>query len=260
MGDFGALFDGAVISLAQPRVSLSVTNEYGLPVVADFVILEGRKEGAPPIHILLDPTSPITVNHPAVMGGSAETTVSISNVNALLGYAPTSIHFQASAILNQGLSAGENFLVDTSSLRMKLEVEVPIYGHATGITIQDTLDLDLSKTEGSVVTKASLKLKIDNQLPLDGMMQLILLDDNHQILDVLLGDDQMAVLHGSTVDSSGDLVTPGLFDGLIELNQDKVDKVFEARLGSDPGARLSVPGRAGGRAIEPVAYFLRASS
>jgi hypothetical protein len=228
MGDFGDLFGGAVISLAQPKVAMTVTNQYGIPLTGDFSILEGRKAGASPMPIILNPASPITINQPISMGDSAITTVAITNVNELLGYAPTSIYFKASATLNKGLTAGTNFVIDTSALKIKLDVEVPMYGHATGLVLRDTIDIDLSQIEGSTVEKASLKLKITNDLPLDGTVQLSLLDGNDQFIEALLDDDQMYILHGSKVDASGDLLTPGLYDGMIELSKEKIDKVFGA--------------------------------
>jgi hypothetical protein len=229
MGAFGDLFGGAVISLAQPKVTLTITNEYGIPCTADFPILEGRKEGAPPLPIILNPPGPISIQHPTVMGASAQTTVSFTNIGELLAYAPTSLHFQASAAVNGGLTTGENFVIDTSAIKMKLDIEVPMYGHATGITIQDTLDIDLSETDDSQIAKAALKLKISNQLPLDGTVQFILLDNTYKVLDVLLTDAQKTILRGSKVNASGDLVTPGLYDQMIEITKEKAEKVFDAR-------------------------------
>lgn len=229
MADFGDLFEGAEISLAQPMVSLTVSNENGVPCNVNFITLEGRKDGAPPLPILLNPANPIAINYPAVMGNSAETTVEITNVSELLEYAPTSLHYQATATINEGLTTGDNFVIDSSALKVRMDVEVPLFGHATGISLQDTLDIDLSDTDGSEVASASLKLKITNQLPLDGFIQLMLMDDNYDVLDALLDDNQMYLLRGSTVTASGDLLTPGLYDGLIELNQSKIENVFKAR-------------------------------
>jgi hypothetical protein len=228
MAELGDLFEGAEISLADPKVGMTLTNEHGVPVVGEFVVLEGRKDGSPPLQILLNPPGPVTLKHPAAMGGSEVTTVSITNLNEVLQYAPTSIAFQAYATINKGLTSGNNFVVDTSKLDIKLNVEVPLYGHATGIHLQDTLDIDLSQSEGSEVVKASLKLKVSNQLPLDGSLQLILLDDDYKVLDVLLNDNQTSVLRGSAVTSQGDLMTAGLYDGMIELAGEKIDHVFEA--------------------------------
>jgi hypothetical protein len=229
MGDFGDLFGGAVVSLAQPKVSMTITNEYGVPCVGEFVVLEARKEGANPLPILLNPASPVVLNSPAIMGDQAVTTVAITNVNEILNYAPTAIQFQASAAINKGLTDGENFVVDTSTMRIKLDVEVPLYGSASGIVLRDTVAIDLSQTEGSEVVSASLKLKITNDLPLDGTVQLALLDAHDKFIDVLLDDDQMNILRGSKVLASGDLLTPGVFDGMIELSNDKIEKVFTAR-------------------------------
>lgn len=226
MGDFGDLFEGADISLAQPKISLSVTNENGVPCLVDFTTLEARKEGSAPLQVILSPANPVSLNYPTVMGSSAVTAISIANVNDLLEYAPTSLGYQALATINKGITAGDNFILDSSTLKVKMDVEVPLYGHASDITLRDTVDIDLSQVDGSEIAKASLKLKITNELPLDGLVQLVLLDGNYRPLGALLGDDQVYILRGSQVDASGELLKPGLYDAMIELSKEKIDRLF----------------------------------
>jgi hypothetical protein len=229
MGDFGDLFEDAEISLANPKVSLSVTSEYGVPCLIDFTTLEARKDGAAPLPILLSPSNPVTLAYPTILGDSETTTVSITNVSELLAYAPTSLHYQATATINDGLTSGTNFVIDTSAMNVKMDLEIPLYGHASNITLQDTVDVDLSDIEQSELEKAALKLKITNELPLDGSLQFFLVDENYALLGVLLDDDQMNILPGSTVNASGDLVSAGLYDALIELDQSKLDNLFETK-------------------------------
>jgi hypothetical protein len=45
----------------------------------------------------------------------------------------------------------------------------------------------------------------------------------------LLAPSQTSLIKGSTVTSSGDLLSPGVFDQLIELEKSKIDKIFNAR-------------------------------
>lgn len=229
LGFFGDLFEGAQVSLAQPKVSLSVTNENGVPCKVDFKKLEARKEGATPMPVLLSPANPVSLAYPTTIGQSATTTVTITNVKELLNYAPTSLYYQADAIINSGLTSGVNFVLDTSQLDVSMSVEVPLYGSATNISLRDTLDVDLSNQDDSQISSASLKLKIINELPLDGAVQFYLLDNNYVPIDELLLSSQTTILRGSKVDAAGELLEPGLYDNVIELSQDKIDQVFKAR-------------------------------
>jgi hypothetical protein len=229
LDNFGDMFEGAVVSAAQPKVSISIRNENGVPCVANFSLLEARKEDASPLQILLNPANPVSMNFPTVMGQAATTVVNIANVNDLIGYSPTSIHYQVGATINKGLTSGENFIVDTSRMRVDFDVEVPMYGHASNIRLVDTLDMNLEEQENSEVLKAALKLKIVNEMPLEGQIQFYLMNEDYDFLALLLETNQVSLLRGSEVNASGDLVKPGVYDGSIELTQEKVKNLFKSK-------------------------------
>jgi hypothetical protein len=225
---FGETFGEAAISLAQPKVSLQVVNENGVPCVVNFVKLEARKEGAAPLSMIVSPGNPITVNYPAVLGQSATTSVTVTNVKDLLDYAPSSFVYQADARINQGLTAGNNFLLDSSALRVKVDVEIPLYGSASDIALKDTLEIDLSNDEASKISSAALKLKITNELPLNGTLQLYLTDDDFNIIETLLLPNQTNIIKGSSVTASGDLQAAGVYDNSIVMDQARLDNIFKA--------------------------------
>lgn len=230
MGIFdGDIFKQAQISLAQPNVTVTIANGNGVPVQANFVKLEARKQGAAPLPIVLNPANPVSLSYPTVLGDSKSTTIAVSNVKALLDYAPTEIYYQANARINAGLVAGNNFILDSSQMKVNFHVEVPLWGSATGIVLQDTLDVDLSGTEDSEITSAALKLKLSNEFPLDGTIQLALTDDKYVLLTPLLTADQTHLIKGSTVNANGDLQSVGSYDNSIELDKEKIDNLFKAK-------------------------------
>jgi hypothetical protein len=229
LANFGDMFEGAEVFAAQPKVRISILNENGVPCLANFPLLEARKEGAPPLKILLNPPNPVSLNYPAVMGQTAGTVVSIANVNELLSYSPTSIHYQVSGTINKGLASGENFVIDTSRMRIDFNVEVPMYGHASNIRLADTLDINLEEQENSEITKAALKLKVVNEMPLEGDVQFYLMNEDFDLVDRLLDDNQISILRGSEVDAAGEMVKAGTYDNSIELSQEKIKNVFNAK-------------------------------
>jgi hypothetical protein len=223
------VFKGATVSLAQPTVIFTVVNGNGVPVNVDFITLEGRKPGADPLKILLSPANPVPLQFPTTMGQTASTTITVSNVKELLDYRPSELFYQADAQINKGLTSGNNFVLDTSQLKVKLHVEVPLYGSASGIVLQDTIDVSLDGVESSEVTAASLKLNLVNQFPLDGDIQFILADDKYNPLGTLLTPEQMHIIKGSTVDAQGEFSAAGVFDDDIKLDASKIQDLFKSK-------------------------------
>lgn len=228
VGAFQTSFGDADVSLADPKISLTVRNDYGVPCLIDFTQLVAKKPGAS-IAVQLSPANPVPLNAPATIGNSAFTTVSITNVNEVLEFGPSQFNYAATARINEGQTNGSNFLADTSKMSVKMNIEVPLYGHASNIILKDTVDLDWSDVDQSQIESASLRLKLVNELPLDGALQLVLTDDNYAVIETLLAAEQTNIIKGSSVNASGELVSAGVYDSSIELALEKIKKIFEAR-------------------------------
>jgi len=226
---FKNAFQQASVSLAQPLISITTVNENGVPCLVDFKTLEARKDDGTSLPVTLDPANPVSIAYPGVLGTSASTGIAITNTKEVLDFAPSEFYYQADVRINKGLTSGDNFLLDTSKLRMKMNVEIPLYGSASGITLRDTINLNLSDVDQSNISSASLKLKLINQLPLQGDVQFYLTDDNYNIIGELLPDGQTTLIKGSTVDASGELQSPGIYDNSIKLNDDEIAQIFKAK-------------------------------
>ncbi len=227
-GAFGSALDQANVSFAQPKITLEITNENGVPCEIDFKKFEAQN-GTNSLAVVLNPANPISIASPTVLGASAKTTVSVVNVAELLDFAPTQFYYKLDARINKGLISGNNFLADTSKLKVSINVDVPLYGRATNIFLVDTIKIDLQDFDQSTINTASLKTKISNELPLDAKVQFYLTDSKYKILDSLLTTAQTSLIKGSTVTTSGDLESPGVADQLIELEKVKIDKIFTSK-------------------------------
>lgn len=225
---FDDILDEGEVSLAQPNIYMTVENGNGVPCKIVFSKLEARKSGFPPVQIMLSPANPVPLAYPEHIGEMATTTVTVTNVKELLDFSPDQLYYEANARINQGLTAGENFVVDTSQLIVRMGVEIPLYGHASDIQLKDTIDLDFGDADLSKINSASLKLKLVNELPLDGFVQFFLVGENYEFIDVLLPENDTHIIRGSSVNSSGELQLPGIYDGSIVLEKSKLDKIFSA--------------------------------
>jgi hypothetical protein len=220
--------NSANVSFAQPKITLDVINDYGIPCTVDFFKIEARKNGAT-LPFQLSPSNPITIAYPATLGSSATTHISVTNAKPLLDFGPTELFYQLSARINQGLTSGNNFLADTSNLKVKMSAELPLYGHASGMVLKDTAKIDMSNLDRSQIQSASLKVNVKNELPLDATIQLYLTDDQYTVMDSLLEPGQTSLIKGSSVTASGDLETAGVLNDVIVLNADKLNKIFGSK-------------------------------
>ncbi|HNP77433.1 MAG TPA: hypothetical protein PKM91_09355, partial [Cyclobacteriaceae bacterium] len=195
---FSSSLKKAKVSFAQPIIKMDVRNDYGVPCEVTFNKLEASKTGAV-IPITISPASPVALNFPTAFGTSATTSVSVTNAAAVLDFAPTKLTYAASARINKGLSSGVDFLADTSKLNVTLSTEVPLYGQASGVSVVDTMKIDLSSVKQSTVISSSLQIKTVNQLPLDANIQFYFMDKNYAIIDSLFTSNQTYIVKASTV-------------------------------------------------------------
>ena len=98
-----------------------------------------------------------------------------------------------------------------------------------GITILDTLEVDLSDIDKTNVLEAALKVTAQNEMPLDANLQIYLLDEDYQLKDSLLAGNQMHVVKASTVDAAGDLEHAGVTNLELSLSPDRLSKLFTSR-------------------------------
>ena len=224
---FSSSLNEATVSFAEPQLSLTAVNDYGVPCEVTFSVLRARK-GMTTLPLQISPSNPIVLQAPAQLGQSATTPVTITNQQAVINFGPEQLEYTASARINKSLSSGVNFMADTSKLRVTLNTEIPLYGKITGITVIDTLDVDLSDINKTKVRDGSFKVTAQNELPLDARIQVYLLDAQFQVMDSIFASNQTHLVKASTVDASGDLQHPGITDLLIPMDPDRLSKLFVA--------------------------------
>ncbi len=225
---FGSSLKGAGIAFVEPKLSLNVVNDYGAPCEVNFSVLRASK-GSTMLPFQISPANPVNLNSPTILGESATTNVSILNQAAILNLGPEILEYTASARINKGLSNASNFLADTSKLRITLTTEIPIYGRVSGVTIYDTLRVDLSDVNQSKVNSSSLKISGRNEMPLDANVQIYLADSTYLVQDSLFLPNQTYIVKSSTVDAAGDLVSAGASESVIGLEPARLGKLFSSK-------------------------------
>lgn len=226
---FGSSLKDAGVSFVTPHVSMRIVNDYGASCEVNFTTLRATK-GASTLPIQISPVNPITLNSPAVLGQSATTNISITNEQSIVSFAPEQLEYTAAVRINKGLASGSNFLADTSKLRVTLDTEIPLYGKVSGVTMIDTLTIDLgSNISASKILDASVGVNVQNELPLDGLVQIYFMKANFNIKDSLFTPNQTYIVKASTVDAAGDLISPGLTSTKVGLDPEKLVLLFDSK-------------------------------
>ena len=225
---FRSTLKDASVSFVEPQLFLKAVNEYGIPCEVTFSVLRARK-GSSTLPIQTSPASPVALAVPSVLGGSATTTMNVTNAQAIMNFEPEQLEYTVAARINKGLASGSNFMADTSKLTVSMVTEVPLYGRVTGITVTDTLAVDLNELSETKVSEASLKVTARNEMPLDANIQIYLMNESFQVLDSLFGKNQTYLVKASQVDGAGDLKSPGITNLDLTLEPARVTKLFSSR-------------------------------
>lgn len=232
IGSFGDFLEEGTVTFKEgsPKISLTVINDYKVPLKVRFTNFQARNATGS-LNVITAPSIslPVPINSPATEGGSATTVVSITNINELFAFKPTEFYYDVQGRINEGEISGNNFMADTSRMRVIMDVDLPLFGKASGITLLDTVDIDLDDLEGLEIESAKIKAIISNKLPLEANVQLYLLNADKVQIASLISTEQSTIVEASTVDSEGNLASPGLFNEMISLDQGQVNKLFEAR-------------------------------
>lgn len=222
-------FLNANVTLRDAKVAFEVLNEYDVPVHIDFETFEARNASGEYLGIIADPASPVAINSPVSLGGTAQTIISITNSDELVGLEPDQFYYKASATMNPTQASGNNFLSDTSKMNLNLLVEVPLYGTADGLILEDTLEISLEDDSREIdVEKAFLKVKITNEMPIEANVQIYILDENGEVVAALFTPQQSAIIKSSMLDASGNMVSAGVYDELIEIDKTKIEHLLNA--------------------------------
>ena len=96
-----------------------------------------------------------------------------------------------------------NFLLDTSKIKIDLDMTVPFYGRIVNLVLQDTVDftmVDFDQAEYAI-----FHLVTENSFPADIGLQIYFADDSYNILDSLVKPNA-DLFESAQVDQNGDVV------------------------------------------------------
>jgi hypothetical protein len=224
--------------LQSPLVDIQIRNSFGIPVGLDIVSFTAfNDEGsALPLTgaVVSSPANPYLIAAPdySQLGQSVSSTITISgynsNLGALIGLLPNRISFAFGATLNPGISQPQNFILDTSRVRVALHAELPFYGQAQEISYSKRFPLSGLSGIDSVlnVPDVGIKMRTSNEFPFEASIQAYFLSETGRVIDSLFTDP--TILKAAPVNDQGLTQSASEFVTIVPLSQERIDGLKEA--------------------------------
>ncbi len=192
--------------LLDPRVRFTVTNEFGIPSEISLANLMTIEQSTGNTFVLGGYPSTIDVSAPSSMGQSTTTILELNqgnttNMATVITPTPQWFYFEGNATSNPDGNIGTNFLVDTSVLRVDVEVEMPMEGFAYGFSVSDTIEFSFSE-DVNYIESLMFRINVDNGFPVELLGEAAVLDSNKNVL-FYLWDSPENVIESAPVDANG---------------------------------------------------------
>ncbi len=195
------------VYFADPKINLVVDNSFGFPVrsktnVLDVFTVDGGKLALESPYL-----NNINIDYPLPSEvGETKTTFfdfnkDNSNIDVILGEGPTAVDYHLDAVANpDNDTLIRGFMTDSSMFSVQVEVELPMYGTATGFEARDTFGINFDNYQE--FNDVEFKVISENGIPLDVGLQIFFADEDGIVLDSLF-TPQADILEAAPVDGEG---------------------------------------------------------
>ncbi|MBU0487784.1 MAG: hypothetical protein KKA07_18390 [Bacteroidetes bacterium] len=182
------------LELDSPRVKINVTNSYGIPIDINITNLATHSDVNAPYNVdVYQQPYPVTLNIPAptlsqmYSGQSAYVGFTYdknnSNIKTAVNTSPQYMLLDAEGASNSSLPT--NFVFDTSRFQIDAITELPLFGKAWDITLQDTIPFAFGTTIENV-DNIIFYIQVENGFPMEAFMQVYFADADYKLIDSLI--------------------------------------------------------------------------
>lgn len=214
---FLSIFDSKLagqVFLEDPKLRMTIQNSFGVGARARITNRIGKANYSADSVLRFygtDLLNPFDIAAAATRGQVVSSTVEAnktnSNIQGVLNPAPREIIYDASGEIN-GQTSGQpltNFVVDTSRIRVKSEVEIPFEGRTMEFyTIHDSSDVTLPQNNN--IENVQMNIYANNGFPVEVDAQVYFLDANEMPIDSIFterGHNGKLFLLDKAVDTDG---------------------------------------------------------
>ena len=207
------------IKFADPSVKFTFENSLGVPIKVDLDQIEAIK-GATSVKLNYNtsdslPNFPLAFPDTTKFGQSVTSSVTINKTNCpnlidFLYSAPDHLKYSIGGTI--GGNSGYHFIMDSSKVKVKYELKVPVYGRISKMSISKTTGYKFP--DNMYLDSIDLFTDIENHVPLNVKVQIYFTDsDTNNILDSMyvskITNDKLNIFEAATnIDSDGRAQTP----------------------------------------------------
>ncbi len=210
--DFFASSTGGSFTLADPRIKLVFTNSLGFPVDARVLQFDGISASNTTISLNGLP-EPLPVPNLSLteIGQTKSDSFSLnkgnSNLNDFINNRPADIQYELGVSATGGTSTRQ-WVLDTSKLAIRVDVEVPLEGTARDYVLESVQSFDAGLESTQEIEEVLFRLYTENGFPVDIATQLYFEDSSsNTVLDSLIIGD-ILILPSADIDGSGKVTNP----------------------------------------------------
>ncbi|MFZ4543860.1 MAG: hypothetical protein ACOYOA_07410 [Saprospiraceae bacterium] len=223
------------LKFSEPKISVLVENSYGYPMRTKVNLVKAISKKGDTISLVANNliNDGFDFPYPALneIGATKKLrfdfTNSNSNIKTLLNSGPNTILYSIDAVANPLSLKTNGFMTDSTTLKIGLEVDIPLLGSASNFEGGDTIrDLNLIDLEN--VEAAEFKFVATNDLPVGITLDCIFLDINGNILDKLT-PNPFVLVQAANVNSNGDVIKTAQSETFVPVNADKIAKIKNAK-------------------------------
>jgi len=210
----------------NPSLRLIAESSIGLPIRINLSNLRTIIVSSGQEYLLTGYPSVFDINFPSFMGGLVQTLIvfnsaNTSNISSIISPVPKYLAFGLSAFTNpDGPSANLNFLSDTSKMKIKSELELPLEGFAYGFGVRDTVPFNLTQ-DIALIEYVMFRLIMDNGFPIELGAQVRFMDENYNVLFSAF-NQSTTVVEPALVNSEGVVSQRGYKVTDIVLEEDEL--------------------------------------
>ena len=227
-----SIFDnsiGGTMHFDNPKMIFTIENSFGMPVSGHLNSFNALIPAGGSFAITGAP-NPLPIQSPVAEGQVAITSFTLDTVNSniatALNFNPKFINYSAQATSNVPVAA-TNFLLDSSQFKVDMEIDLPLHGYASGLTVQDTADFSMDNIDQ--IESAVFRINIKNGFPAKAFAQVYFVDSAFQKLDSLISNPADLIIQSAQIDGSGRAIAPTLVTRDEPFNKTRLQHLFSAK-------------------------------
>jgi hypothetical protein len=219
------------INFEDPRITIIVDNSYGFPMQTKINYVKAVNVNNDTVQLnAIGLTGGVGFPFPFPKSNEVGQTKSISydftnktsNIKDMLNSKPVTILYDIDAIANPDNIQYTGFITDSTTLKIGIEVDIPLYGTSKDFVVKDEFkDIDFQSALTNI-TEAELKFVSDNALPVEVLAQIDFLDSNGKVL-TNASDTPFKLVQAASIDSKGNVTKTAVSETFVKLNATKTE-------------------------------------